>query len=72
MLPNRSKVFQNSGGSNKIGGASKPFFILTLGLIGQNKQKNSNKVKQHKEKKCAVMTKPTKIHDENENYGNFS
>lgn len=71
MLPNRSKVFQNSGGSNKIGGASRPFSILSLGLMGQNKQKDSNKIKQHKEKKCAV-TKPTKIHDENENYGNFN
>ena len=69
MLPQRPKVNVQTGLIKP--GTQRPFSILSLGLIGQQKPKTSNKVKSHNDKKMKVKDPNIKVHDENHNYSNY-
>ena len=59
MLPQRPKSTIQTGLIKN--GGQRPFSILSLGLIGQQKPKASNKVKIHNDKKVKVKDANIKI-----------
>ena len=61
MLPNRSKLLTNSANHPKNHSA-KPFSVLSLGLLGPQKPKGAQKVKENT-KKVRIEQKPIKIHN---------
>jgi hypothetical protein len=69
MLPQRPKYTLHA--SLIKNGGQRPFSILSLGLIGQQKPKASNKVKTHNDKKVKAKDANIKIHDENYDYSNY-
>lgn len=70
MLPQRPKM--PVGQANQIKMSNhRPFSILSLGLIGQQKPKTSNKVKNNNEKKVVVKEKRITVNDQNHNYSNY-
>ena len=70
MLPQRYKTTTIQSTLSKMN-SQRPFSILSIGLIGQQKQKTGNKTKTHNDKKMNMKEKHVKINDENHNYSNY-